>query len=184
MGAEVDLGPVRAEGSPPELEDHRFATAALKHVRDLSAGEFLALLNDASEASIASAFGPELSRVGWKYAIGVGEGHASLAVVRSRSRPALEITEKFGGPRLQMKWSDPDPPTYLPVTDLRFYERDHSTIRRDLVDEVATRLRRGVGCTLMLGVARPWRARGDTQERHWLQLNGLVLDDSPVGETP
>jgi hypothetical protein len=36
----------------------------------------------------------------------------------------------------------------------------------------------------MLGVARPSREPGDTRERHWLQLNGLVLEDVPPERTP
>src|SRR5258708_6047022 len=184
LGTEVDLGHVRPDGSAPETEDHRFDRAALRHVRDLDGNEFHALLSRVARPDLDAAFGPALRRRRWKFAIDEGEGHCSLAVVRCGSRPTLEIDETFGNPRLQLKWSDPDPPTYLPVTDVRFYEQEDGTIRRDLVEAAAERLRRGVGCMLMLGVARPWKAEGDTKHRHWLQLNGLVLDDCPVGDTP
>lgn len=141
------------------------------------------LLDQIAAPNLLAAFGPALKRHDWKYAIDVGRGRASLAVIRSVTMPILEIDRKFQE-KLQLRWEDPDPLTYLSVTDVRFYEDDHKTIREDNVDEVNERLARGVGCFLMLGVARPWRKPGDTRERHWLQLNGLVLDDRSTGDDP
>jgi hypothetical protein len=184
MGAEVDLGPVHPEGSPPETEDHRFVTARAQHVRDMEADEFLELLSRVSAPNLQGAFGPALERIRWKYAVEPGHGERSLAVVRAATRPTLEVDTTFDKPKLQLRYSDPEPPTYLPVTDVRFYETDHKTIRVDAVEDVARRLRRGVGAFLMLGLARPWNAPGDDRERHWLQLNGLVLDDQPTSDEP
>jgi hypothetical protein len=182
IGAEVELGDVEPDGSAPELEDHRFQTAELQHVRDLGSDEFLELLGQIAATDLQAAFGPALRRHDWKYAIDVGRGRASLAVIRSVTMPHLEVDERFG--KLQLRWDDPDPPTYLSVTDVRFYEHDQSTIREDTVDDVNHRLASGVGCWLMLGVARPWLKPKDTRERHWLQLNGLVLQDRPTGDEP
>jgi hypothetical protein len=183
IGAEVELGDVEPDGSPPEVEDHRFRTAELKHLRDLEDAEFLELLDEMAAADLDAVFGTDLKRHGWKYAIDVGKGSASLAVIRSVSTPTLEIDRQYGE-KLQLRWEDPDPLTYLSVTDVRFYEDDHKTIREDTVDDVNERLTRGIGCFVMLGVARPWQSPRDTQERHWLQLNGLVLDDRPTGDDP
>jgi hypothetical protein len=91
----------------------------------------------------------------------------------------LEVREEATAPL-----GGPDPLTYLSVIDVRFYEDDHKTIREDTVDDVNERLAYGIGCFLMLGVARPWHAPRDTQERHWLQLNGLALDNGPTGDDP
>jgi hypothetical protein len=182
IGAEVDLGEIEPDGSPPEVEDHLFQTAELEHVRDLPDGEFLEVLAEAAASDLRGAFGPALKRHDWKYAIDKAAGRASLGVVRSRTIPTVEIDKRYG--KLQVRWNDPDPQTYLSVTDVRFYEEDHESIREDTVKDVNRRLRRGVGCSLMLGVARPWRKPGDTRERHWLQLNGLVLDDRPTGDAP
>lgn len=118
-----------------------------------------------------------------EYAVEAGRGDRSLAVIKARRRPVLEIDDKFGS-HLQLRFDDPDPPTYLPVTDVRFYERDHGTIRRAVVDDVARRLRSGVEAYLMLGLARAKQMPKDDRERHWLQLNGLVLADRPVGDEP
>lgn len=183
IGAEVDLGDVEPDGSPPEVEDHRFDTAELGHVRDLEDDEFLNLLHEIAAPGLEAAFGRALKRHGWKYAIDVGGGSASLAVVRSVTMPALEVDRQYEE-KLQLKWKDPEQQTYLPVTDIRFYEDDHKTIREDAVDDVNKRLAYGIGCFLMLGVARPWKSPSDTEERHWLQLNGLVLDDRATGDSP
>lgn len=182
MGAVVDLGPVTPEPAPPESEDHRFQTQRARHVEDLSDPEFLALLEEVASPSIEDGFGPDLERVGWKYAVEAGMGDRSLAVIKARRRPALEIDDRYG--RLQLRFDDPDPRTYLAVTDVRFFERDQRTPRRAVVDDVATRLRSGVDAFLMLGLARAYRTPNDDRERHWLQLNGLVLVDRPVGDTP
>jgi hypothetical protein len=37
------------------------------------------------------------------------------------------------------------------------------------------------GVLLMVGLARAWRAAGDDLERHWLQVNGICLEDQPFG---
>lgn len=130
VGAEVELGDVEPVGSAPEVEDHRFKTAELEHVRDLPDDEFLELLEQVAAANLQAAFGSALKRHGWKYAIDLGEGSASLAVIRSVATPILEIDRKYEK-KLQLRWEDPDPLTYLSVTDVRFYEDDHKTIRED-----------------------------------------------------
>jgi hypothetical protein len=182
VGALVDLGPVSHRPVAPESEDHQFSTSRARHLGTVEGAAFLALLDEASSADLEEGFGPDLERVGWKYAVECGKGNRSLAVVRAQSRPGLQIDAAYG--RLELRFDDPDPPTYLRVTDVRFYEPDHKTIRRDTVDDVARRLRAGVDVYLMLGLARAYRAANDDRERHWLQLNGLCLADRPVGEVP
>lgn len=182
MGAVVDLGTVVADPSPPEMEDHRFETADARLVENLDGDEFLELLERISEPDLASAFGAALERVGWKYAVEAGRGERSLAVVHARTRPALSVDKRFG--RLQLRFNDVDPQTYLSVTDVRFYEADQKTIKGDVVADVSRRLRRGVSAFLMLGLPHAYPATGDDRERHWLQLNGLCLVDRPTGDTP
>ena len=79
---------------------------------------------------------------------------------------------------------DLDPAPELSVADVRFYEADHKTIRKDLVRDVNARIEDGVGVFLMLGLPHAMQMSWDDRERHWLQLNGLVLDDRPVGDAP
>jgi hypothetical protein len=182
VGTVVDLGPVTPEPARPESEDHRFQTHCARYVEDLADPEFLALLDEVAAPSLEDGFGPELERVGWKYAVEAGRGERSLAVVKARRRPVLEIDDKYG--RLQLQFNDPDRRTYLPVTDVRFFEADHVTIRRNVVADVAGRLRSGVEAFLTLGLARAYQGPKDDRARHWLQLNGLVLKDHPVGDAP
>lgn len=182
IGAVVDLGQVSHRPSAPETEDHQFQPSQARHLEDLDGDEYLAWLDAVSAASLEDAFGSDLERVGWKYAVEAGKGNRSLAVVRARRCPVLQIDEKFG--RLQLQFDDTDPRTYLPVTDVRFYEPDQTTILQGAVDDVARRLRAGVGVYLMLGLARAFQASNDDRQRHWLQLNGLCLVDRPVGEEP
>jgi hypothetical protein len=157
IGAEVELGDVEPEGSPPEVEDHRFETANLEYVRDLPDEEFLELLSEVSAADVEDAFGPALERQGWKYAIDAGAGSDSLGVVRSLTHPMLEIDRRYGK-KLQLRWEDPDPLTYLSVTDVRFYEEDHRRIREDIVEDVNRRLARGVPCWLRAPLVAAQRA--------------------------
>jgi hypothetical protein len=72
------------------------------------------------------------------------------------------------------------PSVNLAVNDLRLYERDHRTPRRDLVAGMQKRLEAGVEAILSVGLTRPWRKRGDTAERHWLQVNNIHLQDDPL----
>ena len=95
-----------------------------------------------------------------------------------RRAPSLEIDDRFG--KLQLRFNDPDKPAFLSVTDLRFVESDHKTYRTDLIDDVQDRLLRGVGAYVHFGLARAFRAAGDDKRRHWLQVNGLTLEDGPI----
>jgi hypothetical protein len=182
MGAVVDLGAIVPEPTSPETEDHQFRTADARHIEEMAGDEFLELLDAVSSPDLASAFGPDLERVGWKYAVETGRGERSLAVVRARKRPNLAVDDRFG--KLQLRFHDVDPPTYLAMTDVRFYEADQETIKTSAVEDVSRRLRRGVDAFLMLGLARAYRAPSDDRERHWLQLNGLCLADKPAEDTP
>ena len=139
------------------------------------------MLEAVSDPDLLSAFGPALERVGRTYAIEPGCGQCSLAVVHKRGQPTMEVD---GWGKLRFHLPDVEPPAALAVTDVRFVEDDHRTIRADVVEDVNTRLRSGVDAFLMLGLARAYRLRGDDRERHWLQLNGLVLTDGPVGDRP
>lgn len=168
--------------NPPETEDHRVATRHLTRVRTLGGDEYLDQLNAVADPDLEAAFGPALQRVTkWKYAIDEGAGRASLAVVKAQRRPDLEV-DRYG--RLQLRFNDPEVPTFLSVADIRFVEADHTTIRTDVVDDVHARIQKGVGVYVMFGLSRAFTAKGDDRARHWLQVNGLCLEDKPAGSTP
>ena len=151
MGAVIDLGDATPVPSPPESEDHSIAARDLDYVRTLDGDEYLNALAAVCDPDIEAAFGDDLERHGWTYAVEEGRGRRSLAVVRPRRRADLEVGG-FG--KLRLRFNDPLPPTDLSVTDVRFVEADHRTIRHDVVEDVGGRLRRGVGLYLMLGLSR------------------------------
>lgn len=180
-GALVDIGRVVAVPNPPETEDHEFDVRCAKRIGDIDGGTYLELLTAMRAADLGSAFGPELERVSRTYAVEPGTGGSSLAVLRAENRPVFEINE-YG--ELRLWYNDVEPPAYLSVKDVRFFEDDQKTIKTRVVDDVSRRLRQGVEVFLMLGLTRPWLKPGETRERHWLQLNGLCLADCAVGDIP
>ncbi len=181
MGALVDVGTVVPEPSPPEVEDRGFDAACLRHVADLDDDTFLQILDAVAQPDLLSAFGPDLQRVGRTYAIEPGCGSCSLAVLRAREQPALQV-DGYGKLRFHLR--DVEPHAALAVTDVRFVQKDHKTIRADIVEDVNVRLRSAVDAFLMLGLARAHQMPSDDRRRHWLQLNGLALVDRPVGDRP
>lgn len=69
------------------------------------------------------------------------------------------------------------------MTDARFYEPDHETVKTDLVESVSRRLASGVKAYAMLGLARAmWDEDGGNV--HWLQCNGICLADRAVRDVP
>jgi hypothetical protein len=130
-----------------------------------------------AQHSLLAVFGVELQRQGRTYAIDVGEGHCSLGCVRARKRPDLEV-DRFG--KLRLSFNDTPRPSHLPINDIRFYEEDNAAVRRDVFADVHRRILRGVGVWVMFGLTRPWARDEDEPERHWLQVNGLCLEDGPI----
>lgn len=181
LGAVVDLGETVPEPSPPEIEDQRFTRQAAKQIDVLDGDAYIELLDQVCVDSVEAAFGPELERLNWKYAFEKGRGAHSLACVRAQASPDLEINQ-FGG--LTLRFNDPDKPAYIACTDLRFFEADQQTVRDDAVQDCARRMREQVPVRLMLGVARAWKKPDDDRERHWLQINGVCLEDRPLGSDP
>ena len=86
--------------------------------------------------------------------------------------------------KLRLTIPDMEHAPALSVTDVRFVEADHKTIRTDIVKDVNDRLAAGTDTFLMLGLARAVKLSWDTEERHWLQVNGMCLVDRPVGPRP
>ena len=182
IGALVDIGNPTPQPSPPESEDHRTTTRALQRVRVLNDNEYLAALESVREPNLQAAFGPELERREWKYASEPGHGSCSLAVIRPQRRPELAIDDRYGN--LQVRLNDSDKPAYLSVTDLRFFGNDNRTLSEGIVDDAKRRLRAGVGVYLMFGLTRADPTAADYRGLHWLQVNGICLEDRPLGRYP
>lgn len=173
----VDIGAPSHRPSPPEVEDQLIAAADIKLVRDLDADLYLEVVSAVAQTDLEEAFGPELQRHGSTYIIEPDRGRASLAVVEVQRSISLQINS-FG--KLRLRFDDPEPSAYLSVTDVRFVEADHTTIKRQAVDDVNRRLRSGVKAFVMFGLSRPFEGGAD-HDVHWLQVNGLCLEDRPLG---
>jgi hypothetical protein len=181
LGAVIELGDMVPRPTPPHVEDRRFRLAVAERIRRLSEDEYLGLIDEVSFDEVGEAFGPALQRRKWKYAVDLDQGECSLACVRTHDAPDIEI-DRYGKPTF--RFNDPEKPAYLRVTDLRLFQPDQRTPRPDVVEDVRGRLREGVRAWIVLGLSRPFLAKGDDAERSWLQVNGLCLEDSPLGAAP
>jgi len=177
IAAVVDLGPTTYAGHTPELEDYYFDPAKAMWLFDDDPDDYWDLLEQISLESLAAIFGPELEQWDESCTVDVGAGCASLGCLAPKERPWLYVDHR-GTVRMVLECLTPS--VDLPVTDLRLYERDHRTPRRDLVADVQRRIGAGVEVILSLGLTRPWRKQSDTIKRHWLQVNNIHLQDKPL----
>jgi hypothetical protein len=177
LGAVVDLGQTIAVGEPPSMEDHSFTPAGARRVKDASPDYFWRLLERVARDNLAEIFGDRLERHGRTLALDAHTGVASLGVLRPAAT-TLQYDPASGKLRLQL--GDGDDLLSLSVTDLRLFEQDQVTPRQFVVDEIASRLSRGVGVLLSVGLTRLYRALGDSAHRHYLQANNIHLEDDSL----
>jgi len=177
IGSVVDLGPTAYAGHAPELEDHYFDPERAMWLFDDDPDDYWEFLNQVTQESLAAIFGPELELWEESCTLDVGEGRASLGCLAQEERPWLYVDHRD---TVRMVLESVTPSVDLSVTDLRLYESDHKTPRKDLVADVQKRLEGGVEAILSVGLTRPWRKQGDTTERHWLQVNNIHLQDDPL----
>ena len=169
----VDLGPTAYAGRAPELEDYYFDPAKATWLFDDEPDAYWEFLNQVAQESLAEIFGPALELWEESCTVDVGEGHASLGCLAPKERPSLYVDQR-GAIRIALETAN------LSVADLRLYEQDHKTPRRDLATSVRKRIQAGVEVILSVGLTRPWRKQNDTVERHWLQVNNIHLKDDPL----
>jgi hypothetical protein len=180
IGTWVDLGPTIYAGSAPEVEDYAFTHHVTRAVSVASPTDFWSLLQRVAKPRLADIFGPGLDPNGGGYAIAKGRGLASLGCLIPTGQPELRV---FGTDRLRLRSSDGALDVMLTVTDVRFYDGDEWSLQPTVVSDVQRRLQRGVPVVLSVGLTRPWQKPGDSEERHWLQVNGIHLADDPLWRT-
>lgn len=179
-GALVDLGQVVADGSPPEIEDHRFATRQARHLEDLSDERYLAILDQVAQDDLDAAFGPDLREIRpGKLAVPAGRGEGSLAVIAIPPAARLRVAWE----KLYLHLWAGRGKAKLRVTDARFYGFDFA-LKTDLVPDVNGRLKNGVKAYAMLGLARAMYDDDAGEDVHWLQCNGICLADRAVADVP
>ena len=173
IGSVVDLGPTIYAGGAPEIEDYYFEPARATWLFDDDPEDYWELLNQMAYESLTALFGPDLDQRNRSRTVGIREGHASLGCLAPKERPSLYVDQR-GAIRIALEEAN------LSVADLRLYERDHRTPRRDLVMSVRRRIQAGVEVILSVGLTRLWRKQEDAAERHWLQVNNVHLQDDPL----
>ncbi len=177
VGSVLDLGPTTYAGGAPELEDYSFDPSAARWLFDDEADDYWDALDGVAQESLQEIFGPALELWDESGTVDVGEGNASLGCLKPEKQPWLYVDHR-GTVRMVLDYLLPS--VDLSVNDLRLYERDGRTPRRNLVAGVQRRLEAGVETILSVGLTRPWQKRGDTAERHWLQVNNIHLEDDPL----
>ncbi len=70
----------------------------------------------------------------------------------------------------------------LSVSDVRLYNDDLSTVNLPTFHDVQERIKNGVPLLLSVGLTRAWSS-GTAPRRHWLQVNGIHLEDDPLWST-
>ena len=159
------------------MEDCRFDPSSARWLLDEDPDGYWGALEGAAQQDLGDIFGPALELWDESGTVDVGEGRASLGCLAPERQPWLYVDHR-GTVRMVLDYLIPS--IDLSVTDLRLYERDNKTPRRDLVQGVQRRLESGVEAILSVGLTRPFRKWGDTEERHWLQINNIHLKDDPM----
>jgi hypothetical protein len=176
IGNLVDLGPCQSQPNAPEVEDHIFDPNRANIVRALQPEAFWEQLEGVSEDTLTGIFGESLHEQGSGAAVDLGVGTASLGCLR----PSTLVLYVNGWGKLRASVSDGAWTLDLSVTDLRLYESDNQTVHERQVRNLQRRIESGVPVIVSVGLARAFRASGDTQSRHWLQVNNIHLEDNPI----
>ena len=180
MASLVDLGAVRPVGEAPEVEDHQFSGVEARAIGIAIPADFWRLLQSVARDRLADIFGLDLEQYASTCAVPLGKGIASLGCLALTSRPRVVIYEGAGATSPRLHFTDGAFELTAAITDLRIYERDYTTLRRDVIASLNERFEQGARVILSVGLTRPWQKPGEAEERHWLQVNNIHLEDQPV----
>ena len=177
IGALVDLGSTRGVGHPPELEDHEFSIDDLSYRNSLKPEAFWKRLTETSHGRLKRIFGNELQQRGNSCTVDINCGVASLGHLRPKQITYFGVN---AWDKIRIHVSDGEFQLDLSVTDIRLYKSDQQTVRRRILQSVSNRLSK-TSVILAVGLTRAWRKENDDDERHWLQVNNIHLEDDPLG---
>ncbi|HDQ99168.1 MAG TPA: hypothetical protein ENN51_02630 [candidate division WOR-3 bacterium] len=179
IGCLADIGAVTLRPRAPAIEDARFNSRRARRLGAIPAPEFWKMLRGMARPALREVLGPDLRPEGEHYVVDAGRGRASLGTLLPRrvSGPVVIEVERGGRtrPRVVIEVEDEYGDCRLPVTDLRLWEPDQRTPRREAIADVARRVEEGAKVILSVGLTRPMH-RGLC----WLQVNNIHLEDNPV----
>jgi hypothetical protein len=173
----VELGEVTPTGTAPELEDNLFEPTNSSKIKSLDADRFWRVLQALSGSSLSDVFGDVIQYTDASAVVGVGLGERSLGCLTSQAQFGMYIS---AFDKIRLTFEDEGHALDLGVTDARLHAPPDWQIREDRVEEIAARLRHGERVILSLGLSRAFQKKGDTVRRHWLQVNNIHLEGSPV----
>jgi hypothetical protein len=177
MAALMDLGNVTPHGSPPEVEDHIFDPSSARFIQVVSHKEFFDLLDGVAARRLVTIFGPELRSNASGMSVDIGQGQASLGCLVPAIPPRI-IVDGYGKVRVLL--NDEGRALDLSLTDLRVYETDQKTPKDKVITDLDRRIQNGERVVLSMGLARPFMKKGDTQRRHYLQVNNVHMKSDPT----
>ncbi|HUT13479.1 MAG TPA: hypothetical protein VMY42_23530 [Thermoguttaceae bacterium] len=182
MARIVELGNPRPKPNRPHTEDHEFAPSRVRFRRNASAAEFWEMLRELGQSSLQEIFGGLLRDIGQsRWAADVGQGAASLGVLRPHGPPQLYLrTDRDRKPQIRIKLGDGRLEADAGVTDLRLYGPDHATPDADMVRAAARWIANSEGVLLGVGLTRKFRPSDGSGYLHYLQVNNVHLEEDPA----
>jgi hypothetical protein len=177
----VELGSPRHLPDPPHVEDYVFVSSRAKFERLAAAHEYWAVLEELHRDRLREIFGPAIREVGnGHFGTELGEGDASLGILRPEKRPVLFSVRNSDGKRqIRMRFRDGEVEVDAAVTDLRLYGDDHATPDEARIRAAAQWIVHSKGVMLSIGLTRKYRSSKDAAYRHWLQVNNIHLMEDP-----
>ena len=179
LGGMVDLGSIHSRPMAPEVEDVVFSPELVRPLKQFDGIEFGKLVGSVSKPSLSAIFGDKLTRLsGTAAAIPRGAGDTSLGVLRVSGGAHLQTTVSYRKHEIRFAFGDCClGELSLKVTDLRLWERDHSTPAFSRIEAIQTRLQ---DCLVAVGLTRYWEVPRYPGFGHWLQVNNIFPIDDPL----
>jgi len=175
LGAVLDLGLTRFTGKLPEIEDRWFDRRFVVQKHKLSRAELYQLCAEVARSSLHSIFTAALEPIGTTMAMTENAGVYSLGCLWVEAR-RFAIVGQEGRQRLRFAFGEldgGDRELSVPVTDIRLYKDDHTTIDLEAVQQFSQEIGQSSRTLLSVGLSRPYRKSENDVARHWLQVNNF-----------
>jgi hypothetical protein len=179
LGAVVDLGWYAFRSTPPEIEDCFFKPSQAKCEQILSPEEFWQSLTDVSEKSLHDIFEDALTPSGSTFYILPNTGKASLGELHMER---IQLTFNSHTQKVRVQGNTKNQAEFsLPVTDIRLYTVENNVFIPN-VDTILwlQKQLKNTSVILSIGLSRAWSNDASISPRHWLQVNGIHLENNPL----
>lgn len=177
IGCVMDLGPTTSVENPPHTEDHLFEVRSLRSLKIVPPSELWGVVEARAVPSLTRVFGSQLQfSANGAFQI-AGTGRVSLGYLKPE-----RVTLRIDGGRVRATVNIDGRDFDFSVTDRAcFIERTQAFAPNGVAVAAINRaLSQRQPCVLALGLARPWTARGTTEARCWVQVNGVFLNPTGV----